>query len=70
MERNNVVGDTIYIGELEFKTFLRGYIVAYKFHNQNNLPSKIVFPAVTEFEGVSIEKEEKVAVTSGKSKSR
>ncbi len=63
MERNNVIGNVVYVGELEAKAFLVGYLRAYKFRNQNKSPVKIVLPNLEEVEGVRIQVEEKKIAT-------
>ena len=67
--RNRAENGIIYMGETEFRMLMVRLIVSHKFHNDNQMPKKIVLPAVDEIEGVKIEQEVKDAVVSGKTNS-
>lgn len=65
MERTHTDGGIIHVGEVEFTRLLVQLIRKHKFHNNNEYPTKIVLPSITEIEGVIIKQEVRDAVGSG-----
>jgi len=53
--RNRAENGIIYMGETEFRTLMVRLIISHKFNHDNEIPTKIVLPAVGEVEGVTIE---------------
>lgn len=60
MDRNRSEDGVIYFGELEFQALIARLIRSYRFHNNNEMPKKIVLPAVDEVDGIPIERASRI----------
>jgi len=73
LTRTVMVDGIVTVGELEFTALMVRFIRAYKFLNDSNLPTKIVFPDIGDVEGVRLEfptKEVEDAITRRKPNTR
>ena len=65
MERNTILDNKFFFGNVEFTNIMWALIRAYRYRNNNQNPEAIVLPDIKEVGGVKIEfpKEEKIAKT-------